>query len=243
MSNGIMQIAPSSFVGEKAKTLPRYSPPLPVPGATAVYSTYNLPQQAGELVTEWPSANGLGEKLTVVGAGSTLVDAKAPRMMADGSVRFSRLNSETLGAPLNNSQPRTVVAVARVWKLQGQTSYLDAIVSSGQNKNALGQVMAVNGSGTARTYAGGSINLTGFGVGTDWHVFISVFDGANSVIRVDNNELIGDAGVHTSSQIVLGSYQSQFSDIEVREVISYPGALSLEDRVTTVEKLKARYGF
>lgn len=245
MATGIMQVSPARFTGPLAKTLPVYIPSLPVPGASAVWDARTVREPAGAAVSAWPSVGGAGPVLTP--GGSRLSDPGAPSLVsdADGSpaIRFGgKSDRSVLGATFNRPAGNTVVAVVKIRAhVPGQ---LSAVVGSGASASVLGQVMAVAAEGTPRTYAGTALPLFGSAVILGrYHVLVSVFDGANSVINMDGTEATGPAGDLTATVLSVGGYQAgQFSEMDLKTLAYYPFPMTAAQRAKTVAGLIAAYG-
>lgn len=245
MATGIMSVSPAPFVGALAETLPTYQlpvPPLAVEGATGIYDAATLLGNTGDSIASWASVGGVGPTLTPAGGGATSPTAPTLVFGSDGApaLRFDRTSKQTLGAAFVANQPRTLVSVARMTSYAG-TTILEGILGSGPVSD-YGQIQTITGAGIPRTYAGASLNLTGSSAAGGWHVFISVFSGTSSVIRMDGAEAIGAAGALNSGILSVASYLDIFSSIEVKKVINYPFALTLAQRNTLTTALKTQYG-
>lgn len=240
MATGLMQVSPAPFTGPLSATLPVYVPPVPVPGATAVYNAQSLRYGNGESVNSWASVDGKGPILTPSGGGAP--SPAAPLMLADNvpAVRFVAASRHALGAAFPSGQPRSLVVVGKIRDYS--TGVLQGVVGSGQNPSALGQVLGILSTEVPRTYAGTALNLSNTRAGTGWHVWIAVFSGDNSVIAQDGAEATGPAGTQTSSLLTVGNIQGEFSNLDVREIISYPFALTKAQRDTITTTLRDRHG-
>lgn len=240
MATGIMQISPARFTGALADTLPQYVPPLPVAGATGRWEADRIRQDVDTDVTAWPGVD-FGPILTTGGVG---ISATAPTLIVGTggtpSVQFDGV-SDALGVAQATPQPNTVVAVAAVKALTGG---ITTIVSGGFDGVNIAQVLGVNSSGRARAYDGASLDLTAAGaIGTGLHVWLAVYNGASSVIRVDATEATGSAGTNNQGgNLNLATYGSGFANVEIKSVIYYPFALDATQRSDIVTALRDRHG-
>lgn len=236
MANGILQVSPAPFTGERANSLPIYIPGMPVAGASGIWDSRNIRQSVGSAVSTWAGIDGIGPTLTPSGAGAPSANAPTLVSTADGgqAVRFVATNKNALGAALPRTIPNTVVVVGRFTEIPTSAG-LQALVGSGTPTSGLGQILA--STDIPRTYAGASLSLTGRHPGTGYHVFIAVFAGENSVIRMDGFESVGPAGNLGGNALSIASYQDKFSNIEVKKVAYYPFAMSFADREKTVAAL------
>lgn len=75
------------------------------------------------------------------------------------------------------------------------------------------------------------------------HVFLISYDGPNSVLRIDDEEWVGDAGSTPASGFRIGSNAASYFRLDLEAVVILPFAAARDRRNALVAQLKAEHGF
>lgn len=201
--------------------------------ASVTGATLNAP------VASVPSVGGAG---ALVATGSAMplakVDGTKQYLAFDGADDVLKVQGAT--------RPKTIVAVARY---RGQPAsgsnwpIVRGLVSAGGTLFMLQR--ASNGS---MVIGNNTALVTTLNPGTAWHVFVAVLDGANSLLRMDDNaEFTGNAGSTTGTLDMLelggrGTTTGTFSQVDIAEVFTTSHVMTAQERADTVTRLRAVYG-
>jgi len=186
----------------------------------------------GAGVSNWPDAFGLGRDLL---QGT---DAARPALQADGTVLFNGTSHflET-GAMSAIAQPSMTYLAFK------QVTYTNTdIILDSQGRQILLQAAAspnleiYNGIGQVATNGGLAINTYG--------VIAVLWSGAGSTFRINNNApTTGNPGVDgTGTNLTMGAVNggaTQWSNIQVKEVILYSGAHTTAQQNAVINYLSA----
>ncbi len=108
-----------------------------------------------------------------------------------------------LMTPLARSQPHTIVALVRP-RTEGYTA-LSVLLGAATTAGARGSVY-LTADGLWAMNAGSTISNSAPLKGGQWQIVIAVFNGPNSVLRVDGVETTGNAGSEVADRLILGSF-------------------------------------
>lgn len=177
-----------------------------------------------------------------VGGGAVLSQADAtaqPLKKVDGAKTYAEFDgtndrmTTTLAA-----RPKTFVAVARYRAQPASGSWPLVAVKNSSNGNLSVIQRASNGS---LVLVQGGTFVSTLNPGTGWHVIIGVIDGANSLLRIDDNAEQASTiatNTGTAATLVLGETTSK---IDVAELVTYEAVLTAQERADTVTRLRAVY--
>lgn len=154
---------------------------------------------------------------------------------SSGSVRFDGSNDVADVTGLVGGQPKTIVIVGRI-------------------------PGAVN---NARFFTGGSGAKFEFGIWQNawtlsagltfkvptpataddqWHVFVIVVDGANSIVSIDGVESTGNSGANPGTTLRLGMLDANYVPAEIKRFAVIPYAAGAGERERLRSSLASRYG-
>lgn len=108
-----------------------------------------------------------------------------------------------LMTPLNRSQPHTIVAMIR--PLAGGYTALSVFLGAQSTVGARGSVFFTSDGKWSMNAGVGLVNPAPV-KGGQWQIVTAVFDGANSVLRIDGEEVTGNAGTEITDRLILGSF-------------------------------------
>lgn len=240
----IVYKADSTFTGGAANTLPLLIHDLPVAGAARRFIAGAIQQEPGTAVTAWKDSAGSGTSLV---PGNAAYAASQPPTLGthDGrrAVMFDGVD-DGLYQDLQLAQPHAVVFVGKLINLAGETA--NPLIVGGR-KGAAGADEAniiLGGSTTNRVFTmQGGANLGNIRADENWHVIVANFNGANSVLRVDDTEQTGSAGTLSREVLSLGFHKAgPYAEMAALELVVYSGALNSESRAATVTALREHYG-
>lgn len=202
---------------------------LPVGGYTDRWDAESLTVAEGAKITALPNA--------VAGPWGAYMQpdpALQPILRTEGGFKHVA-NTATRAMFTQNfttTGPKTMVGVGKV--VSGATAVLFGTVGNWS-------IGLVNGN---RFFMNAGASILGPALDDKWHVFIGVFDGANSVFSVDGIEYAGDAGSNQPVNLRLfsqGAATTPHVVGGVRMQAIYPGAMSQPDRQKLTAALMGRY--
>lgn len=205
-------------------------PPLPSPLAWWKYNTGITVTGAG--VSQWADQSGNGRHLLQA------TDTNRPAKQAGGEILFDGADNYLKTNAFTLNQPCTIFLLLK------QVSYVVSGFKSVMTGNTGTQVNIYQGTveGTLQLYAG-SFGVTQIAQGTGtYNVITAVLNDDSSSIQVDNGTAnTGDGGPNNLGGFTLGAAgdATAFSNIEVKEILIYSGALSAGDRTTVFNYLDA----
>lgn len=223
-----------------AADLPLFIPSLPVAGIYRRYLATDSDAAVGTAVTS------LANRGSASGA-ATASPAVAPTKRAAGGVTYLEFDgtNDLIAAPTDaalGAGAVTAYGVARFRALPA-TGHIWPIVSlSALGAQNYGIVTQNNGkAGIYRETAVAVLNSPL--PGTDWHVFVGVFNGATSVVRMDGTESGAvTTGTGTMGALGVGPGLSSRPQVDVAEFGMFDRALDATERSNLVAALQAQYG-
>lgn len=200
-----------------------------IPGAILHFSARGLPE--GPIRVWHDIING-----TPWPAASAEASPSVTKDSQGNSVLYFDGVDDMLTMDLVLSQPHTTIVMAKFRTLKPSSLLISG--ASGPSNSIM-----VNSASTAWVhYAGKSLTLTGVAPGTGIRTFISVSDGAQSVIGVGNNEQTGDAGTNGRNFLRMG-FGAGYEQLNVYEVAVLPFAANATQRQAIRDMLFDAYGF
>lgn len=215
-------------------------PQLPVAGAVARWVVSSLSD--GALVKTWES---------IIPGGPTLAYTPGivtgPSIGTVNGIRAAHFDgiSDGLSGLLAMPQPHTLVMVIKTKVLDNallQVLSGDQAVPGGADDSAAVYVFGNVGTRSIRINAGS-------GPGTkitptdQWGVLVAVFNGAESVIRLNSAEQVVSAGIKPREGITFGHYKtgSNFAPMDLAEAAVFPHAMDATARGVLVAGLRKSY--
>lgn len=219
--------------------LPLYSAPFPVAGVMRRYAATSATGAVGADVASLTNQGSGTGALAAVGSGPTLREGGGRRYLEfDGAADLMTAAATDTAV---GTGPITVYSVARFRTSPAPSNYYSLFRHSGAGQIALNMDMA----GALVAYRTSSFTgASPASPGTTWHVFVAVFNGASSVLRVDATETtgsIGNSAPGAGLTIGNGIAAQTHSPIDVAEVGSFSAALDLTQRDTLVAYLQDLY--
>lgn len=188
--------------------------------------------EAGGFASLWADQSGNGRDLAQA-TGTNQPAYSAGVFTFDGADNYLKTAAFTL------NQPISYFALIRQ---DGYTAG-DAIVDG--NTSATVLIQQQSSTPQVRIYAGApTASSADLAIGT-WGVVAAVFNGASSVLRVNNNaDITGDTGAQNAGAITLGSTggNSAHSAVSLKEFVAYNAALTDAQRDLVVSYLMALGG-
>lgn len=200
----------------------------PVPDASHHWSSRQL--VPGRL-TEWRDRIG-GAVLAPPSGGQAPVVYAGQRKV----VRFAG-SPERVGVSLDLTGPLTFAIVAGLQDTVGTQRQLTYGLEGGTFWNIY---EGVNGNWA---FSAGQTLASTQKADNGRHVFLVSYDGPNSVLRIDDKEWAGNAGLSPASGFRIGSNATTYFKSDVEAIVVLPYAASLERRTSLVAQLKAEHGF
>ncbi len=200
----------------------------PVPDASHHWSSRQL--IPGRL-TEWKDRIG-GVAMTPPSVGQAPLVYNGMRKV----VRFAG-SPERIGVPLNLTGPLTMAIVAGINEPAGTGRYLTYGLEGGTFWNFY---EGVNGNWA---FSGGKTLSSTKKADQSRHVFMITYDGANSVLRIDDEEWAGDAGNTPATGLRIGSSSNTYFKIDLEALVILPFAASKTRRDSLTAQLKKEHGF
>lgn len=131
------------------------------------------------------------------------VDATGPALqLIGGQVGLGFGAPKRLMTPLIRSHPHTLVALVRP-RVEPYTD-LSVILGAQSTSGARGSVYIAGGKWSMN--AGQGLSTDAAVKGGQWQVLTAVFNGASSALRVDGEDITGNAGSETADRLILGSF-------------------------------------
>lgn len=232
MPNTLVQYTPNALTGD-VSSLPRIPRTLSVAGAARRFSAFGLTDPVGSQVTAWPD---------LLGGGTSLVPlTSAPVIGQDaGGLRYVRFNgtSDALSQALARNQPHSVAILGRFRSLTLPGSGISTLVGGSNSTGAKRGNIYLDNTGW-RLNGGSAPAASAVAPDTAWHAFIAVFNGASSVLRIDNTEAAGNGGTENADVFALGGVvgSTWFGPIDIVEAIPFQRALSGSERATIASEL------
>lgn len=193
---GIMQISTAITSGPGVADLEFV--PDEMPAALSIahrWEAYAAVQDIGEKVLS--SRDIIGGKLLTAASAAT-----APTLVLDQgqlAFEFDGVDDALRGIGLiQRAQPYTITVVARALDVAAGAH----VVIGGGGTNGRGAIFADGANWRAN--AGSSFGLVGAVDVTAYQIVTVVFNGANSVIRVDGSEIAGNVGAENATDFLLG---------------------------------------
>jgi len=168
----------------------------------------------GAGVSTWADQSGNGRDLLQA------TDAARPALQADGSILFDGVDNNLKCSTFTFNQPESCYLLFRSVSFTSQARIFDG------NTTNTGGFLQGNDQPGLDIYAGSTVSdAAGLAVGV-YGVVCVVFNGANSVLRVNNTISTGNAGASNMAGFTLGDAGgfSLPSNIQAKEVILYSGA-------------------
>lgn len=197
----------------------------PVNEAQFYWSTLQLPVGP---VTSWVDRNSGKAMVSPGGSQVPLVYSNLRKV-----IRFDGVN-DRMDVPLDLSGPRTVAVVGRFPEV-APDKYL---VTGGGYGGAFNLYMGSNGNFAFN--AGATISSTKPSDAFN-HVFLMVSDGANSVLNIDGQEWVGNAGTMTPTGLRIAASTVDYYGADIQAVAVFPFAADAGRRSRLVSLLKAQY--
>lgn len=182
--------------------------------------------------------------------------AKQPTYLANalnghGALRFTRANSQSLryaqGASIEiNTMPATLVVVGR----RTTTGVSGNFINGGVGQDSVSRGLSIESESAAYQFRGGSVGGGGNNVGTadtNWHIMVSVADGANSRVHLDSvtvNGTLTDVASASMQRMTVGANSANtanFLDGDIADIFEFGRALTVEQVSYLISTLKARY--
>lgn len=235
---------PGAFSGPTVSSLPLFLHGIPVSGfGRRFVAASRLDVAAGSPVPSVPdisvpgSANAALAQATTAAQPTMRLHANGFRYLEfDGT--DDTMDAGSLGA--SNAQPCSIAIVGR-WRGAPASGSWPIFATSTGGTGATSRVS----SGAIALYAGSTFS-PGHAPGTNWHVLISVFNGASSVSRMDSAEASGNVGsgsMGTLMRVGPGASAGAYVPLDVAEVVVWPGkALDPTERAAVHTALKGAYG-
>lgn len=230
---------PGVFAGPGVSDLPLFVADFPVLSKLVHrYSVASLAAAAvGSAVASLPDLTGLSPSL------AASAPANRPTLMAETGRRFIRFDGtdDALTAAGNGiTGPKTFAVVARFREDRSPAGNWPVLSLRTPGPNGA-LSLSTNGQ-----IAGYSTKTTGstFVPGTGWHVFLMVFNGDSSVVRMDAAETTATTGdLPTSVVVGVGPNTGSGPNVplDVAEIMVWDQALKLSDRNAAVAALAKEY--
>lgn len=164
--------------------------------------------------------------------------AQAP-ILTTGARKVARFNKEAgqlqrVGVTMDLTGPRTFAVVGAfhagtpgqylTYGSEGATFWNIYQGTNGNYAFSVGKTLASNKPGDNKR-----------------HVFLVVSNGANSVLNIDGQEWLGDAGSSPAPGFRIGAGASAYYGMDIEAVVVLPFAADVERRNSLVGELKAQY--
>lgn len=216
--------------GKALPSLPHISTRIinPIPGALLYFSAERSPVGTTPIWrdmisgAEWKSNDAAG-------APEIIVDSTGKKVLFFDGI------DDMLTMPLPLNQPSTVIVVARFREVRNSSAVISG--ASGPANN-----IGANSASTFWVMNAGAVLVApgAAAVDTASHIFMGVFNGANSVIRVDTNEATGDGGTNNRTLMRMG-YGAGYERMNAYAVIVLPYAAAKPERDAIYAQLRADY--
>jgi len=226
-------VAPINFTDVSGLPVINVNPNPLIPGASYEWRAEELPLG---LIYKWQDRiTGAAMQAAGADTGSQrpeVVDlANAVRV-----VRFDGSN-DRMFATLNMATPKTVIVVGR---LRTNAAIGKWLVNSGQSGTQYLHIGTDSIGGAWSSNAGSSLTQPG-AVDTNMHAFITVFNGASSVVSMGGVEATGTTGTNVPTQLQLGASSSAYADTDIAFLAVLPFAATAAQRASIAAALTAQY--
>lgn len=174
----------------------------------------------------WADQSGNGRTLTAAGAAR-------PTIQADNSLLFNGSANILQTAAFTLNQPSTVYLLCKEVTQVNLSYFCDGLAA-----NTRGMFMG-GVAGTDLRITAGTGLLDGIPTSGAYAVFFGVFNGASSVVGFNSTSTTGNANTAAASGFSLGGAggPSNFSNIQVKEVILFAAAHTAAQRSTVISYL------
>lgn len=200
------RIRQATFRG--AGTLELLCTPDPLPagfGITHRWEPYTANLEPGDTLGSSPILSSLvdliGTAHMVPNAMGSTGATGAPYQIVNDVPGLAFGAPRRLMTPLDRSQPHTLVALVRP---ASGISALSAILGASTTAGSRGSLYLTS-DGRWAMNAGNTLTNPAAVKGGQWQVAMAVFNGSNSVIRIDGQEVAGNAGTEAADRLILGS--------------------------------------
>lgn len=186
--------------------------------------------QAGGFASAWSDATGLGHDLLQATA------ELQPSVSAVGTITCDGIAQFMQSAAYTRNQPRTLYLRFKQLTWTNQ----DAIVT-GRGTNEL-IVMQYTSTPSVLAYAGTLSPLNAAAPIGEWASCAVVFNGASSVLRIGATKVTGNFGAGVGTGLTLGrnGAATQYSNVEIAEIIDYAGAHTDEQQDKNIAYLNTK---
>lgn len=220
------------FVSSGAFSSPEGLPKIPVARVSPISGS----------IADWAAdrlADGAVEKwVDLHGTYSVDAPSGAPHqwpIATEGALGFDGENDRSDVSGLPATQPKTVALVARFPTVAGSTRAF-----SGGTGGSFD--LGINTNASYYYFSAGSNLMSHQAPDANWHVFVVVANGANSVLSVDGVEKTGNAGSGVGATIRVGATTSAYSRVDIRRLAILPYAAGEDERAALVSQLSEHYG-
>lgn len=201
--------------------------PAPLASSTFDWASNSLPLGA---LTSWRDLNANHDWPCF--GGVSVIEDQGGRAVATNGVDGLLIKNYAA------AQPETIVIVARYRTIPTNGAFL-------MNPHGADNVtVGVASSGTSYISSAGTSATAGTGaplVDTNYHLLITVFDGANSSVMVDNVERVGANLGPNARAGFRGGYGASYSNIAYKRVVRLPWALTASQRAGVRDIMNAQY--
>lgn len=221
--------------------LPVFVPSLGVSGVLRRYVAAKAGEAGVALNAEVSNLASIGSTATTVTASGTT----RPLLISEGGRLLLRFDGTDDRMPSGSgdgigTNPFTLYGVAKFRALP--SSGFAGIIGYG---SGTGYQLGISNTGASTIYRGSTLTGTTVTAGT-WHVFVGVFDGASSTLRVDSTETGGSVGTGSMSSGVVNlapvAGGASASAVDIAEAGIFARALNSTERATLAGNLAASYG-
>lgn len=216
--------------------LPLYLPDLPagVPAALRRYTAISAPASVGGPVASIANLGSAPGALVSASGGQSPTLREATRRYLEFDGTDDMMQAAASDAAIGTG-PVTYYAVARFRASPAAANFWN-VVAGGTTDNTS---ILFNTAGNVTAYRGTSYSGAQHTPGTAWHVFLGVFNGSSSVLRMDAAETTGTVGTTVPNTMVVG--KATGVPIDIAEVGAFGSALDATTRTTLVNYLATLY--
>lgn len=226
-------VAPINFTDITGLPVINVNPNPLISGATYEWRADELPLG---LVYRWQ------DRITgaIMQAASTDTGTQRPEVVDYSGLRVVRFDgvNDRMFTAMNMATPKTVIVVGR---LRTNAAVAKWLVNSGQSGTQYMHIGTDSIGGAWSSNAGASLTQPG-AVDTNMHAFITVFNGASSVVSMGGVEAAGTTGTNVPTQLQLGASATAYADTDIALLAILPYAATTAQRAAIAATLKAQYG-